>query len=79
MARHIETRQTEVTMSRLDVLDGANPYDLIEDQLVPWRYAIYEEGLDVLLYDIEVLPDKPNETNHNVINVLVVAQVAPRA
>lgn len=72
----METRDIEVTLSRKAVQEGSNPYDLIEDQLVPWRFDIWGEGFDVEKMDVEILENK-QDLSSDIIHVRVTAHLIP--
>lgn len=74
-----ETRDIIVTLSRTKVQEGMNPYDLIEDQLVPWRHDIWAEGWDVTHMDVDILEQSAEEfeMNSDTITVRVTAYLTP--
>lgn len=70
-----EHREIEVTVARKDVVEGGNPYDLIEDQLVPWRLELWEDGWNVKAMDVQVLEDKGFNSDN--IYLLITAHLEP--
>lgn len=73
----METRSIDVELDKAKVRDGSNPYDLIEDQLVPWRYGLWQEGFNVEKMDVEILDQTGKQFEMDVVNVRITAHLTP--
>lgn len=75
-----EIRTVETKVSRKKIIEGANPYDLIEDDLIPWRYDLWAEGFDVDRMDvdiIEVADQYAKDPDNDTIHIRVTAHIVP--